>query len=119
MYAITVRSGFSSAHQLRGYKGKCENLHGHNWTVEVCITGEETDATGMLIDFKDVKKVLQEILGEIDHRVLNEVEPFDKINPTAENIAKYVFEKIKQRIAKKISLVKVCESENTSAKYFE
>ncbi len=118
MYEITVEDRFSSAHQLRNYEGKCENLHGHNWIVKVSIRGNNLDDKGMLIDFKVLKKILNKIIEELDHKFLNEIPPFDKLNPTAENIASHIYYKVEKSLKfpeLKISRVKVWESENSYA----
>ncbi|MBR2216196.1 MAG: 6-carboxytetrahydropterin synthase QueD [Selenomonadaceae bacterium] len=92
MYEIKVKAAFEAAHRIVGYPGKCDRLHGHNWTVEAAVCGEELDALGMLIDFKELKAALKEILAELDHQYLNELPPFTQgTNPTAENIAQYIF----------------------------
>jgi len=116
-YKLSVFGNFSSAHFLRQYKGKCENLHGHNWKVRVCLSGRKLDSAGMLIDFTDIKKHLATIMTELDHKSLNETPPFDKINPTAENIAAFVFKKIKKLETDDIKIyeVEVWESETSSA----
>lgn len=90
MYLLTVEDHFASAHQLRGYKGKCENIHGHNWRVVLNVRGERLNDIGLLIDFNDLKAVLKKVTGYLDHKNLNEVEPFDKVNPSSENIAEYI-----------------------------
>ncbi|MCK4667220.1 6-carboxytetrahydropterin synthase QueD [Candidatus Dependentiae bacterium] len=118
MYEITIEDRFSSAHQLRDYEGKCENLHGHNWIVKVSIRGNSLDDKGMLIDFKVLKKILNKILEELDHKFLNEVPPFDKLNPTAENIANYIYFKVEESLNSpelEVSRVKIWESENSYA----
>lgn len=119
MYQLDVEDWFSSAHQLRGYKGKCENLHGHNWKVKLSISGEELDEIGMLMDFTVVKKILKEIMTNLDHKFLNEVKPFDKINPTSELIAKYIAEEVGVLLPQgvKVAKVVVWESEKCSATY--
>lgn len=94
MYKISISSDFSSAHTLRGYKGKCENLHGHNWKVEVSVYSNKLDKLGMVMDFKDLKKTTYAILDELDHKNLNDLPYFKKVNPTSENIAKYIYDKI-------------------------
>ncbi len=91
MFEVTVESGFSSGHYLRNYKGKCENPHGHNYKVHVTLTGEELDPAGLLLDFKLLKQVLRPIVEYVDHQMLNELEPFTVLNPSAENIAKYFY----------------------------
>ncbi|MFA6613955.1 MAG: 6-carboxytetrahydropterin synthase QueD [Endomicrobiia bacterium] len=115
-YKLSVFKYFSSAHALREYKGKCENLHGHNWKVRVCLTGTKLDNCGMLIDFTDMKKHLDTIVLNLDHKFLNETPPFDKINPTAENIATYIFtcmQKLETETAK-VYEVEVWESDTSS-----
>lgn len=92
MYTVTVRTEFNSAHRLRDYRGKCESLHGHNWTVEVTVGAARLNKTGMVADFTVLKKELNNFLERLDHKFLNEIEPFDKINPTSENIAKYIYD---------------------------
>ena len=116
-YAVSVQRTFSAAHALREYRGRCEKLHGHNWRVRVALSGKKLDRTGMLVDFTDIKRILDDVLGSLDHAFLNEVPPFDKVNPTAENIACFVFKRMKTRIpaGAKVSAVEVWESETTSA----
>lgn len=91
MYNISIRTEFNSAHKLRDYKGKCEGLHGHNWTVEVVVGGQRLNKIGMLVDFTDLKKEVSELLDQLDHKYLNELKMFKKINPTSENIAKFIY----------------------------
>jgi len=122
MFKLKIIDHFSSAHNLRGYRGKCEELHGHNYKVELVVQGEKLDKIGMLCDFKILKKNLDDILQELDHKYLNKVRPFNKINPTAENIAKYIFYEIRKRIQKLDLIVYeviVWESENQCAVYSE
>ncbi len=122
MFEVAVEQSFASAHALRNYKGRCENVHGHNWKVRVVIEGEKLDATGMLVDFLDVKSLLSEILDRIDHQFLNEIPPFDSINPSAENIAEYFYQQMIGRLAEtpvpvRIREVKIWETEIQSATY--
>jgi 6-pyruvoyltetrahydropterin/6-carboxytetrahydropterin synthase len=107
MYILTVEDHFASAHQLREYKGKCENLHGHNWRVELKVKGETLGNSGMLIDFGDLKKMLKEILSDVDHKNLNEVAPFDVINPTSENLAAWLSGRVQTELAKGFNGVNV------------
>lgn len=94
-----IERHFSSAHQLRGYKGKCENLHGHNYKIEIFARGEELNNIGLLIDFGDLKRAADEIVNYLDHRNINELPPFDEeLNPSAENLAKYICEYIASRV---------------------
>src|ERR1022692_3046414 len=99
MFEVAVEQGFASAHALRNYKGRCENTHGHNWRVEVVIEGERVDDTGMLVDFIDVKNLMARIIDPIDHQFLNEIAPFDVVNPSAENIAEYFYQKMREGLA--------------------
>jgi 6-pyruvoyltetrahydropterin/6-carboxytetrahydropterin synthase len=117
MFEVKVISDFSSAHHLNGYQGKCESLHGHNWKVEVVVVGSKTDKIGMLMDFTEMKKALKEVLAALDHKNLNDISPFDKINPTSENIAKYIYEALKFKLVG-IKCVSVWESENSVATYY-
>ena len=122
MFEVAVEQGFASAHALRNYKGRCENTHGHNWKVIVVIEGEKLDPTGMLVDFLDVKLWMAEIIDRIDHQFLNELSPFDVVNPSAENIAEYFFQEMKQRmrdvpVPVHIREVKVWETDIQSATY--
>ncbi len=98
MYYLTIEDSFASAHQLRGYQGKCENLHGHNWKVILTVKGETLDDTGLLLDFHLLKKRLKEVLELVDHRNINEIAPFDEINPSSENLARYIFNKMKENL---------------------
>ena len=118
MYELMVETDFSAAHQLRGYKGSCERLHGHNWKVQVFLEGEELDETGMLIDFKEIKKKTDKLMEKLDHQYLNELPKFGKINPTTENIAKYIFGELSKKI-NNIKKVTVWESEKSCASYIK
>lgn len=120
-YEVMIERNFSSAHQLRGYKGKCENLHGHNYKVEIFARGEELNNIGLLIDFGDLKKAADEIVAYLDHRNLNELPPFDEeLNPSAENIAAYFHEYLNSRIAdERVRVYKVrCYETPTSVATF-
>ncbi len=116
-YKASVTKTFSAAHALNKYKGKCENLHGHNWIVKVSLSSNKLDETGMVMDFTDIKAVLKSILSKLDHKYLNKVPPFDKVNPTAENLAEYILEKLAKsiKLPVKINEVEVWESETSSA----
>lgn len=122
MFEISIEDHFSAAHNLRNYKGKCENLHGHNYRVQVFIRGEKLDKSGLLADFVHLKKALKKVLDKLDHQYLNEILPFDKLNPTAENIAKYVYGQLRYTIHDTryaIFKVTVWESDTSSASYYE
>ena len=99
MFEVTVESGFSSGHYLRNYKGKCENPHGHNYKVRVTLAGAELDHAGLLLDFKLLKQVLRPVVERIDHQMLNDLEPFTVLNPSAENIAKYFYDQTNEQLA--------------------
>ncbi len=118
MYSIKIEGSFSSAHNLRGYKGKCEALHGHNWKVEVTVVSNQLDKAGMLLDFKNLKMKLNAALEELDHQYLNKIPYFEKVNPTSENIAKYIYESLKIKV-NGLNSVTVWESDNSSATYWE
>jgi len=123
LYELTVRSAFEAAHFIGGYNGKCSRLHGHNWTVEAVVRGEELDALGMLIDFKILKAELNKILEDFDHRFLNELETFAEENPTAENLARKIFRQLVVNEifsgSTKLYAVKVFESPNSCVMYYE
>ena len=94
MFQVSVEDTFSSGHALRGYKGKCENVHGHNYRVQVTLEGPQLDNIGLLVDFTELKKVMRGVIGGLDHQFINDLEPFTTVNPSAENLAKYFFEEI-------------------------
>jgi len=122
MYELTIETQFSAAHQLRGYKGKCERLHGHNWRVQVSVIAERLDEIGLAMDFHELKSITNEVLSSLDHSMLNEVFPFTEINPSSENIAKWLYDSLKKRVNNdniKVSSVTVWESEGAGATYFE
>jgi 6-pyruvoyltetrahydropterin/6-carboxytetrahydropterin synthase len=121
MYELSIETQFAAAHQLRGYKGKCENMHGHNWRVQVSISSDKLNDIGIVMDFHDLKKVTEETVASLDHAYLNDVFPFTEINPSSENIAKWIFESLKKRLEDlvKVNSITVWESENSSATYYE
>ena len=122
MYMVTVRGGFSAAHNLRGYHGNCEKLHGHNWKVEAVITAEELNKDGLAIDFREAKQLLKKVLKEIDHAYLNELPEFKEVNPTSENIAHFIYAKFNKLLKGKVcSLrsVSVWETDANCATYSE
>jgi 6-pyruvoyltetrahydropterin/6-carboxytetrahydropterin synthase len=94
MFQVSVEDTFSSGHALRGYKGKCENVHGHNYRVQVTLEGPQLDNIGLLVDFTELKKVMRGVIARLDHQFINDLEPFTTVNPSAENLAKYFFEEI-------------------------
>ncbi|MCK4739782.1 MAG: 6-carboxytetrahydropterin synthase QueD [Deltaproteobacteria bacterium] len=122
MYELTIDTHFAAAHNLRGYEGACERLHGHNWIVRVYVQATELDDIDIAIDFKKLKSETNKVIERLDHYYLNKVEPFDKINTTAENISKYLYEEIGKLINDgnvRVSKIKVWESEKAAAAYFE
>jgi 6-pyruvoyltetrahydropterin/6-carboxytetrahydropterin synthase len=122
MYELTVEVGFAAAHQLRGYKGNCENLHGHNWRVQINMTAERLNEIDIVMDFRDLKKVAREVVAPLDHVLLNDVFPFTEKNPTSENIAKWIFDSLKKKIYNgtvRVAAVTVWESDSASASYYE
>jgi 6-pyruvoyltetrahydropterin/6-carboxytetrahydropterin synthase len=99
IFEVMIERHFSSAHQLRGYKGKCENLHGHNYKIEIFVRGAELNNVGLLVDFGDIKSAADDIVKYLDHRNLNDLPPFDEeLNPSAENLARYILEYVASRI---------------------
>ena len=98
MYEISVEKSFEAAHYLRGYQGKCENLHGHRYTIVVKVSADKLNEIGLAYDFTDLKKYLGEILERYDHTCLNDVKPFDKINPSAENLAAAIYQELEKSL---------------------
>jgi 6-pyruvoyltetrahydropterin/6-carboxytetrahydropterin synthase len=121
VYKTFVDTSFSAAHQLRNYEGSCGELHGHTWKVRVQVETVRLDGIGMTIDFKDLKEKADSVIGRFDHRCLNQISPFDEGNPTAENIARYVYIEMKDLLPDEIDIVEVIvwESENYGVKYSE
>ncbi len=123
MYRLKIKGSFSSAHYLKNYQGACENLHGHNWVVEVEVKGKKLNSIGLLIDFKELKKALKKVLSELDHKLLNELPFFKENNPSSELIAYYIFKRLEEELSAfpevKVSSVTVFETEGASATYYE
>lgn len=122
MYKISATTKFAAAHSLRGYEGACEKLHGHNWSVKAILGTDELDEVGIAYDFKLLKKDLNEIVDLYDHEFLNEIPPFDKqLNPTSENLAKYIFEQLAKKLPDHIRVIsiEVGESDKYKAIYEE
>ncbi len=123
IWRLTVRSEFCAGHALRHYEGKCENLHGHNFAVEATVQGEKLhEKIEYLLDFKEIKNKLKDILEELDHRVLNESAPFDVINPTSENLAQYIWQKLDAALEESmvdVYSVSVSEKSAQTATYLE
>ena len=121
MYEVMIEEEFSAAHALRGYRGKCENMHGHNWKVEVYVRGERLDDVGMLVDFRQLKAATRRVMQYLDHQNLNELKPFDtEINPSSEHIAGFVLHRIAFEINSdnvQVYKVRVWETPSTCASY--
>ena len=125
MFEVSVEEGFSAGHALRGYRGKCENPHGHNYKVRITLSGDELDSIGLLWDFKDLKAAMNQVIDRLDHQYLNDIEPFKVQNPSAENLAKYFYEETRARLREStqgrvaVKDVQVWETDTTTATYFE
>jgi len=117
MYRVRVVKNFSSAHNLSGYEGNCENLHGHNWKVEAVLCGSNLDKVGMLIDFRVLKKTLGNVINDFDHKYLNDCLAFKTVNPTSENLAYYIFNELEKTFPKMVDKVTVWENEDSAAEY--
>ena len=125
MYEVTVEDSFAAGHYLRDYKGKCENPHGHNYKVRITLRGTELDRAGLLLDFKDLKEVMRHVIERLDHQMLNDIEPFTSLNPSAENLARYFYEQAGARLKTlthgRVSIgdVTIWETDTTTARYSE
>ncbi len=120
MYHLTIHTHFAAAHNLINYQGDCENLHGHNWKIEVTVAARELDKAGLGIDFKILKRETNRVLDQLDHKYLNELEPFRECSPSSENIARYLFEQLGAVLnsgAITVEKVNVWESEYACASY--
>jgi len=122
MFEVYVDEQFAAAHNLRNYKGKCENLHGHNYKVRITLAGPQLDEVGLLYDFVHLKQVIQGVIRALDHKYLNELKPFDVLNPSAENIAKHIYDETSKQMRETpngagISSITVWESDVTTATY--
>ena len=125
MFEITVEDTFAAGHYLRDYKGKCEKPHGHNYKVRVTMRGQQLDRAGLLVDFKDLREVMRHVIDRLDHQMINELEPFTTVNPSAENLAKYFYDETNTNLIKatqgrvKVKEVTIWETDTTTATYFE
>jgi len=121
MFEVSVEETFAAGHALREYRGKCENPHGHNYRIQVILRGAELNAIGLLVDFVEVKRLMQTVIDRLDHQYLNDVAPFDKLNPSAENMAKYFYEEMSSGLSHAsgvtVRQVQVWETDTTSATY--
>jgi 6-pyruvoyltetrahydropterin/6-carboxytetrahydropterin synthase len=122
MYKLRIHTSFAAAHCLINYQGDCENLHGHNWKVEVSVTAQELDKAGLGIDFKILKQETNAILRTLDHKYLNELMPFREVSPSSENISRFLYEELSKRLNDgnvKVDSITVWESDNAAATYYE
>ncbi|HEY6465874.1 MAG TPA: 6-carboxytetrahydropterin synthase QueD [Candidatus Acidoferrales bacterium] len=122
MFEVSVDAAFAAAHSLRGYQGKCEDLHGHNYRVRLVVSGKELDKIGLLQDFTVLKRVLRGIVDKLDHKHLNDLPPFDKTNPSAENLARFIHEETAKQLAGQLGAaslasVTVWETDTAAATY--
>jgi 6-pyruvoyltetrahydropterin/6-carboxytetrahydropterin synthase len=123
MFEVSVEDSFAAGHFLRNYQGKCEKPHGHNYKVRVTLTGQELDKAGLLVDFKDLRDVMKQVIDRLDHQMINEVAPFTTLNPSAENLARYFYDEVHgwlERVSGGrvgIKNVTVYETESTTATY--
>ena len=120
MYRLMIKTSFAAAHNLINYQGDCENLHGHNWRVEVVVAAKELDKAGLGIDFKILKKQTNSLLDELDHKYLNDLTPFKNNSPSSENISRYLFERLSETLDNEnitVEKINVWESENACASY--
>jgi len=122
MYRLKIYTSFAAAHNLINYQGDCENLHGHNWKVEVSVTAKELDKAGLALDFKVLKAETNSLLKTLDHKYLNQLQPFQKISPSSENIASYVYKELSSKLNDgniSVEYITVWESDFACATYFE
>jgi 6-pyruvoyltetrahydropterin/6-carboxytetrahydropterin synthase len=124
MFQVCKTFSFDAAHALRGYQGNCERLHGHRWEVAVCLEGSDLNDLGILVDFRALKVAIQAATADYDHNVLNDVPPYDEINPSTEHIARTIFQAVRAHMADaapqvRLAFVQVWESPTSWAKYWE
>jgi|SRR5579871_2216129 len=120
MFEVSVEQTFAAGHALRNYRGKCENVHGHNYRVRITMAGPKLDEIGLLVDFVEVKNLMGEVIDYLDHQFINDLAPFDAINPSAENMAKYFYDRVSAGLKSgdvRISEVKIWETDTSSAVY--
>jgi 6-pyruvoyltetrahydropterin/6-carboxytetrahydropterin synthase len=125
LFEVTVEDSFAAGHYLRNYRGKCEKPHGHNYKVRITLAGEHLDKAGLLLDFKDLREVMKHVIDRLDHQMINELEPFTELNPSAENLAKYFFDETNTRLngstggRVRVKNVTIFETDTTTATYSE
>lgn len=119
MFTLVVKQQISAAHRLRGYPGACERIHGHNYRITASVSGNELDQLGMVLDLTRLQTILMDCLGQFDHRIINDVAPFDALNPTSENLARYIFQWLQSRLPGEVEVrsVEVAETDEISVIY--
>jgi 6-pyruvoyltetrahydropterin/6-carboxytetrahydropterin synthase len=120
MFEVSVEHSFAAGHALRNYKGKCENVHGHNYRVQVTVAGEKLNDAGLLVDFSDLRREIRVLVARFDHQFLNQTAPFDQLNPSAENLAKFISDGIATQLCGqgvRVHAVTVWETDTSSATY--
>ncbi len=123
MFEVSVEDSFAAGHFLRNYQGKCEKPHGHNYKVRITLAGEVLDKAGLLVDFKDLREVMKQVIDGLDHQMINEVAPFTTVNPSAENLARYFYDEVHRRLEGasrgrvRVKNVTVYETDSTTATY--
>ena len=121
MFEVTVEQTFAAGHALRNYRGKCENVHGHNYRVRVTVAGDQLDETGLLVDFIEVNRLIGGVVEYLDHQFINDLPPFDQLNPSAENIAKYFYDRVSaglnSEVVARVSEVQIFVTDTSSAVY--
>lgn len=124
MFEVTVEQTFAAGHALREYKGKCENVHGHNYRVQITVEGDRLNRIGLLVDFVDLKRAVREVTEILDHQFINDLEPFTEINPSAENLAKYFYDEVNRRMdfegfgaPARLAQVRIWETDTSIAVY--
>ena len=125
MFEVTVEDSFAAGHYLRNYRGKCENPHGHNYKIRVTLAGNELDRAGLLLDFKDLRDVKKHVIDRLDHQMINDIQPFTELNPSAENLAKYFYDETNGSLRSStngrvwVKTLTVFETDTTTATYSE
>lgn len=125
MYEVSVEDSFASGHYLRNYRGKCENPHGHNYKVRITVAGTDLDRAGLLLDFRELKDAMNSVIDKLDHQMLNDIEPFITLNPSAENMAKYFYDEVNAALDTstagrvRVKRVKLWETDTSIATYYE
>jgi len=121
MFEVTIEETFAAGHALRNYKGKCENVHGHNYRCQVSLQGETLNEIGLLVDFVELKKAVHAVIDRMDHQWLNDLPPFDKLNPSAENMARFIYDEVEAALPARsgvgIQFVRLWETDTCSATY--